>query len=344
MKKNNILIFLFAVLICLFAAGCQKSHSSEAYDKEIFALDTIIKLRLYGDNSQAAADLAQNRIIQLEQLLSVTDPGSEVSKINMNSGEKISVGDDVFNIIQTAENISSRSNGSLDISVYPIVRLWGFTTDKYTVPTKDEIEKELADVDYKKIRINEEDRTIQTAKNMEIDLGAIAKGYISEQTKNLLKQQGIDSAVLSFGGNIQTIGTKNGDPWKIGVKYPFTEDSFAILKEGETAVVTSATDQRYFEENGVMYHHIIDPKTGYPVDNGVLSATVVCDSGTLADALSTSLFVMGIDDAVELYKNSDDFEFIMIDKQNKVYVTQGLKDKFELTDLYKALNVEYVEK
>ena len=162
--------------------------------------------------------------------------------------------------------------------------------------------------------------------------------------KNLLKDNGFESAVLSFGGNIQTIGTKNGELWKVGVKYPFTEDSFAILGVEETSVVTSATDQRYFEEGGKMYHHIINPKNGYPADNGTFSATVICESGAKADALSTSLFVMGIDKAKELYKKSDDFEFIILDEEDNVYVTSGLKDNFKLSDSYDYLNIEYVEK
>lgn len=365
MKKIKIKLSAVLISMCILmsAVGCQNSEreltepqpikASETkpskdfpapYDKSIFALDTFINLRLYSDDAENCAELASERITELENILSVTNENSDVSLLNENRGEPVEVDNDTFKVINTAIDVSSITDGALDISVYPIVKLWGFTTDEHKVPSRSDIEKELKKVDYTKIIADENDHTVQLAEDMQIDLGAVAKGYISEDVKNLLKENGIESAVLSFGGNIQTIGTKNGELWKVGVKYPFTEDSFAILSVEETAVVTSATDQRYFEEDGKRYHHIIDPKSGYPVDNGTFSTTVVCESGARADALSTSIFVMGIDNAKELYKNSDDFEFIILDEEDNVYVTSGLKDKFKLTDSYDYLNVEYVEK
>ena len=363
MNKTKIRLsaVLISMCILLTSAGCQKakvetaesesskvSQSSKSfpapYDKEVFALDTFINLRLYSENAEEQAKLAEDRITELEDILSVTNEGSDVSKLNSSSGKNVQVNDDTYNVIITAENVSKLTDGALDISVYPIVKLWGFTTDKFEVPSQSDIDSELKRVDYRKINIDESNHSVQLDENMQIDLGAVAKGYISEDIKNLLKEKGVESAVLSFGGNIQTIGTKNGDPWKVGVKYPFTEDSFAILSVEETAVVTSATDQRYFEENGKMYHHIIDPKSGYPVDNGTFSTTVVCESGAKADALSTSMFVMGIDGASKLYKNSDDFEFVILEENGTVYVTEGLKDKFKLSESYSGLSVEFVEK
>ena len=370
---KRIKIILSAVLIsCILisASGCRNSVQKETesqnsvksnestksdkatpsknfpdpYDKSVFALDTFINLRLYSDNAESAAQLAADRITELEDILSVTNENSDVSILNNNTGEPVEVDDDTFNVINTAIDVSAVTDGALDISVYPIVKLWGFTTDEHKVPNQSDIDKELKKVDYTKIVIDKNSQSVQLAKNMQIDLGAVAKGYISEDVKNLLKENGVESAVLSFGGNIQTIGTKNGELWKVGIKYPFTEDSFAILSVEETAVVTSATDQRYFEENGKMYHHIIDPKSGFPVDNGTFSTTVVCESGAKADALSTSIFVIGIDKAKELYKNSDDFEFVILDEEDNVYVTTGLKDNFKLSDSYNYLNVEYVEK
>ena len=368
MKKLKIKLSAVLISMCVIisAAGCQNSEQNKAntqssesvkesqtqpsknfpdpYDKSVFALDTFINLRLYSDNAESSAELAADRITELENIFSVTNENSDVSKLNNSSGKPVTVDDDTFNVINTAIDISNITDGALDISVYPIVKLWGFTTDEHKVPSESDIDKEMKKVDYTKITANETSRTVQLAEDMEIDLGAVAKGYISEDIKNLLKEDGVESAVLSFGGNIQTIGTKNGDLWKVGVKYPFTEDSFAILSVGETAVVTSATDQRYFEEDGKMYHHIIDPKSGYPVDNGTFSTTVICESGARADALSTSIFVMGTDRAKELYKNFDNFEFVILDENDTVYVTNGLKDNFKLADGYDYLNIEYVEK
>ncbi len=362
MKRINIRLSAIVILISILTtlSGCEKAETAnpnkisdvsssekslpEAYDKSIFALDTFINLRLYDSNAAQNAELAEKRITELENILSVTNNESDVSKINSSSGEDVPVDDVTFNVITTAADVSERTYGALDISVYPIVKLWGFTTDSFSVPSQAEIEAELKNVDYTKLSINESSHSVMLSDNMQIDLGAVAKGYISEDIKNLLKEKGVESAVLSFGGNIQTIGTKNGELWKVGIKYPFTEDSFAVLSVGESAVVTSATDQRFFEEHGKKYHHIIDPKTGYPVENGTFSATVVCESGAKADALSTSLFVMGVDDAKKLYKSSDDFEFIILNEDNTVYVSGGLKGSFKLSDDYSNLKVEFVEK
>lgn len=350
MKTSKVVlsvVLVFAAVVGIFLTGCDNKAKTEAvaepYEKEIFALDTFINLRIYGENAESAAELANTKIIDFEKKLSVTDPESEVSRIN-SSGGVSSIDADMLNIIRTAQAVSVLTDGALDISVYPVVKLWGFTEDNKKVPEQAAIDEALQKVDYTKIIIDEDSQTVKINPNMQIDLGAVAKGYISEQIKNRMKEQGIESAVLSFGGNIQTIGTKNGALWKIGVKYPFTEESFAILSEEETAVVTSATDQRYFEEDGKMYHHIIDPKSGYPVDNEAYSVTVVCESGAKADALSTALFVMGADRAKELYRITDDFDFIILDKNDNVYVSEGLKDSFTLTDAYNYLNVEFVKK
>ena len=350
MKTSKIILSIFLAAIvtvsgCL--AGCSDKEETktieEPYEKEIFALDTFISFRIYGENAEKAAELANARIFELEDKLSVTNPNSEVSKLNSGERRNTAVENDTLNVIKTAQDISFLTSGALDISVYPVVKLWGFTTNNNRVPEKSEIDEALKKVDYTKIIVDEESQSVKIDSDMKIDLGAVAKGYISEEIKNLMKEEGIESAVLSFGGNIQTIGTKSGNPWKVGIKYPFTEDSFAILSEGETAIVTSATDQRYFESDEKMYHHIIDPKSGYPVDNGTYSVTVVCESGARADALSTAIFVMGTDKAKELYKATNDFEFIILDKSDNVYVTEGLKDNFDLTDSYSYLNVEFIE-
>lgn len=348
MKINKIIFMPIIFLVFTAIAGCQPDFSnkneSKYSEKTIFALDTIISLKIYDNISETQLNAAENKITQLESLLSVTSETSDVTNLNQNSGLEVSISEDTLKVLDTANQVSDLTDGALDISVYPLVKLWGFTTSENHVPNQNQINQALQKVDYTKIQFDKNKKTARLGVDTQIDLGAVAKGYISEQLKDFLKQNNIKSAVLSFGGNIQTIGTKNGEPWKIGIKYPLTNESFAVLQEEEIAVVTSATDQRYFEQDGKMYHHIIDPKTGYPVQNGTFSATVICDSGTKADALSTALFVMGIEKAKKLYQNSSDFEFVILDDNNNVYVTSGLKDKFSLTEQYKKLNIIFIEK
>lgn len=327
----------FALIFLL--AGCSAT-TDEPYSTEIYALDTYINLKIYGESGKENAALAESKITELENTLSVTKPESDVTKINSGSGEDIQVTQDTVNVINTALEVSSQTDGALDISVYPVVTLWGFTTDENRVPSDAEIDNALPLVDYSKISVDE--CTVRIDSGMKLDLGAVAKGYIAEKTAQALKENGVDSAVLSFGGNIQTVGTKGGELWKVGVKYPDTADCFGILSIGETAVVTSAADQRYFEDNGKKYHHIIDPSTGYPAESGAASVTVVCENGARADALSTAIFVMGIDKAIEVYKNCGDFEFIFLDENDKVYITEGISENFELSDGFGELEVEVV--
>lgn len=333
------LAFMLTALIVLLS-GCAEVEP-QPVEKEIFALDTFINLKIYGDNSQTAADLANKRITELEEMLSVTDSNSDVYVVNSAFGKTTVISDDTAEVIKKALEISARTDGAFDISVYPAVKLWGFTTDENHVPNTDEIESALGLVDYKKIQLDGEN--ISLDENMQIDLGAIAKGYIAAQTADIIRESGVESAVLSFGGNIQTVGLKNGQQWQIGIRYPDTSDNFAVLSVGETAIVTSAADQRFFEKDGKRYHHIIDPSTGYPAQSGVMSATVVCSDGAKADALSTALFVMGADRACELYKESSDFEFVVL-TDKAVYVSSGLSQNFSLCDGYEFMEIKYVDK
>lgn len=342
MNRCKMILSAISVVACVILSSCSFTAENDIYQKDIFALDTFINLKIYGDNGEQNGEIAEEKIAELENILSVTRQGSDVFNINANPTALTNVSDDTLSVLKTANEISSLTDASFDVSVYPLVKLWGFTTDENKVPTQSQLDKALPFVDYKKISLDESNKTIALDDGMQIDLGAIAKGYIAEEVAETLKENGVESAVLAFGGNIQTVGLKNGSNWQIGVKYPDTTNNFGVLSVGETAIVTSASDQRYFEENGKKYHHIIDPSTGYPAENGTLSVTVVCESGARADGFSTALFVMGAEKAVELYKTVDDVEFIILTDNNRVYVTEGLKDSFTLSEDYKHLNVEYI--
>lgn len=344
MNRCKMILSILSLTACVLLGSCNFDSKSEIYEKDIFALDTFINLKIYGDNGEENGDIAERKITELENTLSVTRSGSDVSDINSNPTFSTKVSEDTVSILKTAADISKVTDGAFDVSVYPIVKLWGFTTDENKVPTQSEIDSALPLVDYTKISLDEGNQTVTLDENMQIDFGAVAKGYIAQETANALKENGVESAVLAFGGNIQTIGLKNGEQWQIGVRYPDTTDNFAVLSVGETAIVTSAADQRYFEENGKRYHHIIDPKTGFPAENGTLSVTVVCPNGARADGFSTALFVMGAEKAAELYKAVDDIDFIILTSDNKVYVTEGLRERFTLSEDYEYLNIEYVEK
>ena len=224
---------------------------------------------------------------------------------------------------------------ALDLSVYPIVRAWGFTTGSYQVPDEETIQALLPLVDYTKIQYNDATGAVVLPAEMEIDLGSVAKGYAGQLAAQMLRERGVESALLNLGGNVQTVGTKpDGSSWQIGIKDPKGEDAMMVLSVADQAVVTSGGYERYFEQDGQTYWHIMDPFTGHPADSGLISVTIVGDEGVVCDGLSTALFVMGLEKAADLWAQSGDFEAVFVTASGEVYITEGLRDRFALTEQY----------
>ena len=212
---------------------------------------------------------------------------------------------------------------------------WGFTTENYRIPAEDELSALLKNVDASKIQYDKKTKKITLPKNVKIDFGGIAKGYTSSRIMQIYKKCGVTSGLVSLGGNVQLLGAKpDGSAWKVAVESPEEDGNYlGILQAKDKAVITSGGYERYFEKNGKKYHHIIDPSTGYPAENGLVSVTIVSSDGTLADGLSTSLFIMGEEKAAEFWKaHSNEFEAIFATDDGTIYVTEGLKDSFT-TDL-----------
>ena len=232
--------------------------------------------------------------------------------------------------------VSEKTNGAFDITIYPLMELWGFTTKNYRVPESNEITEALKGVSYTNVSVN--GQQVALTGGSSIDLGGIAKGYTSSRVIQIMKDCGIEHAIVNLGGNVQVLGTKtDGSDWRVAIQNPASENSYlGILSTADKAVITSGGYERYFEQDGQVYHHIIDPQTGYPSDSDLTSVTIVCSDGTTADALSTALFVMGLDGAKELYRSGAiDFDMILFDG-SKVYVSEGIKDTFS-TDMDKEI-------
>lgn len=332
-KRLN-LISLILVLVLNFS-GCMKPKT-EITSRTIFAMDTVMELSLYGDSSKSyVLTDAEDLIKDLEAKLSVTDSQSEIYNINKNKTAFVSA--DTASLINSALSLCSVTDGALDISIYPLVSKWGFTTGTYSVPSDNEISKLLSNVDYSKIILSADSSTqlatVSIEENMAIDLGSVAKGYTSDLVCELMKEKGISNAIISLGGNVQTIGTKpDGTPFKIAIANPFSSEKYiGYVEATNKAVITSGGYQRFFEENGKKYHHIIDPSTGYPADNELLSVTIVGEKGIICDGLSTALFVMGYDRAVDFWKNHCDtlnFDVIFVLASDNVIITDGLEKNF----------------
>ena len=325
--------FLALCLALVLLSGCA---SAQAAQRTFFAMDTVMNVRVYAD--AALLDAAEARVRELEALWSVTDPGSEIYALNRDGFAALS--GDAAGLLAGALELCGRTGGALDVTIYPVVSSWGFTTGEYAVPDGDTIAGLLTRVDYTQVALDESAGTAALPDGVEVDLGSVAKGYTGDALAALLKSRGVESALLDLGGNIQAIGSKpDGTPWRVGVRDPEGDELLGMVEVIDRAVVTSGGYERYFERDGVRYWHILDPATGAPARSGLLSVTVIGESGLLCDALSTALFVMGLDRALEHWREYRDFEAVFIADDGSVTVTAGLADSFALSQTDRTLNV-----
>ena len=347
-RKITIVISLLILLpitiyksVPLFLTTTSASKNIEKLSTEVFAMDTVMSITTYNSNEDIL-NLCKERILEFENFFSVTDTNSEISSLNNN--KELTPSKDTYSLIKRAVEISNETYGALDISIYPILKAWGFTTGNYSVLSTNEINSLLNTVDYKKINLTEDKIIIPS--NMEIDLGSVAKGYTSNEIIKLLKENGAQSALINLGGNVHTLGSKlDGSPWKVAVKSPTDNSNVLAVSVIDKAVITSGAYERYFTDDlGNKYGHIIDPKTGKPTESDLLSVTIIGDDGVLCDALSTSLFILGLDEAINFYKNHDNFEAVFITKDNELYITERIKDDITLLDNYSNISPNIINR
>ena len=321
--------------------GCSGAPTQEPETATFFAMDTAMDFTVYGD--AALLDEAETLIGSLEEQVSVTDEHSDIYAIDHTGSGSLS--GNAAELMEQALELCRRTGGALDISVYPIVRAWGFTTGSYQVPDEETIQSLLPLVDYTQIQYDAATGVVTLPEGMEIDLGSVAKGYAGQLAAQMLREHGVQSALLNLGGNVQTVGAKpDGSPWQIGIKDPQGEDAMMVLSVEDQAVVTSGGYERYFEQDGQTYWHIMDPSTGHPADSGLISVTIVGDEGVVCDGLSTALFVMGLEKAADLWAQSGDFEAVFVTASGEVYITEGLRDHFALTERYADTPVSVIER
>lgn len=341
MKRDRFTIAVFMTVLLggiIFATVLSEKHRLQtAHTKDLFAMDTYFTLEAYGPTAEDALESCARKVQELEDRLSVTRQDSDIGKLNEGNfsdsaqpGAEIAA--DTFELIKEARKLGEETEGALDITLYPVLREWGFTTGNYHIPDERTLRELLKNVDYTKIYLDEARRTVRVPEGTKLDLGAVAKGYTGDCLIEILKQQGVTSAMLDLGGNIQVLGAKpDGSPWRVAIKSPFESGGMiGVLEVTDKAVVTSGSYERYFVgEDGEKYGHILNPLDGYPVRNDLASVTIVGESGTRCDGLSTALFVMGRERAVEFWKRRPEFEMILVTEDGKVYFTQGLRDCFE---------------
>ena len=313
---------LFCVLLLSVCCSCTASPVKATF----FAMDTVMTLELYGD--KATLEAAKDEILRLDALFSIGKEASDVSRLNDHGEAEIAP--ETAQVLAYGQEISQATGGALELTIAPLVDCWGWYEGNTAVPDAAALSQALSLVDGSGLILKGNQASLSRS-GMAVDLGCIAKGYTASHVAQMLSERGVSSALINLGGNVQALGTKpDGSDWVIGIADASDPAAYlATLSVSDCAVVTSGDYQRYFEEDGRRYHHILDPKTGYPTDNGLHSVTVVCDDGTLADGLSTALFVMGLSQA-EAFWRSGVYEFEAVFQTDEgLFVTAGLADSIQ---------------
>lgn len=297
MKRTFCLFLLACVLLC----GC--TGSSAPARETVFCMDTVMDLQVWGRDAEEGLRKITEELNALERDWSATSESSLLAQ--MNRGEAPALLPRQEELLERVEGLSARTGGAFNPHLRALSEAWGFSEETHRVPTSGEITAAM--------------------EQRQWDLGAALKGYAGQECAGILSDMSIDRALLVLGGNVQTFGEKpDGSPWQIGIQNPDGGDNLGILSvTGTVSVVTSGDYQRYFEVDGVRYHHILDPKTGYPADSGLRSVTVICRDGLTADCLSTALFVMGLEEAADFWRESDDFEAVFVTTDGTIRATAG---------------------
>lgn len=326
MKRIILTLFMVFTLTACQSAG-QKPEKLD-----FFAMDTYMSITSYGKNAKTSNAQIETAIKNIEDMISRTLKTSDIYKLNNAGAEPVSVSDETYTIIKTAIEYAKKTGGAFDPAVASLTDLWMIGTEGARLPAPDEINNARESVGYENV-ILMDNNTVKLLNGVKLDFGGIGKGIAADISAGILKENKINKAIVALAGNIYALGSKEKDaPWKIGIANPKNpQESIATLSIIDKTVVTTGAYERFFEKDGIRYHHIFDSKTGYPVESDIQSVTIISDNSTLADAYSTALFVMGKDKALEFQKKEKTFDAVIITQDNEVITTDGVRDLIEIT-------------
>ena len=328
MSIKRVAALILAALIALSLAGCAGTEAKKQTAVG-FYLDTVITLTAYVDDVSVLQD-ALDECGRYEKLLSRTVEGSDVWRINHAGGQPVQVSGDTLEILNTARQVSELSGGAFDVTIAPVSTMWDFTSGTAILPDEGALSRAAAMVDYTRVEIDGD--TVALPEGMMIDLGGIAKGYIADAVKAYLADRGVKSAILSFGGNVVAIGRKpDGKAWKVGIQDidGKTGEYMLVSRNDGGSTVSSGIYERGFDVDGTWYHHILDPKTGWPVQNELASVTIFSESSMWGDALATAAFALGAEGGAALIEGLDGIEALFIARDRSISYTSGAKAYIE---------------
>lgn len=304
---------LLSAALIFSLVGCTKPPAGESLEAFGTYFDTIISIKIWGGDEKML-DHCKEMCSRYEQLFSRTIETSDISRINAAKGKPVEVDNETIELIEKGLYYSQLSNGSFDITIAPLSELWDIKNNPGNIPDAASIEEAKSHVDYRNVQVEENTVTLKDP-DAAIDLGGIAKGFIADKLKVYLKSEGIEHGQIDLGGNLLTIGSKtDGSDFHIGIQKPFAETNEAITTVDihDQSVVSSGTYERYFKKDGKIYHHLLDPKTGYPYDNGLLQVTIISDQSVDGDGLSTACFALGLEKGTELIESLDHVQAIFV--------------------------------
>lgn len=350
--KKKLFGIIMTILLVFGMVGCSKGKTKEKEDQsateplsrtEIF-MGTVVKITLYDNASDEILDKAFNRVVEIENLVSINKENTELDELNSNAGIKsVRLSDTTYDIIEKGLEYSKLAEGGYDLTIGPLVKLWSIGLPEANVPIDEKIQATIKKIDYSKVQLNPGTKEVfLSEEGMLIDLGSIAKGYAADEIAKILKEEGVKQAIVDLGGNIFAMGLKEGNKnWKIGIQNPFDDRGSVVgsVEVTDKSVVTSGVYERYLEKDGVKYHHILNPKTGYPYETDIIGVSIVADKSMDADALSTLVFTKGIEEGIKFVEKLDGIDAIFINEKNEVFITDGLKDNFKIiNESFKLIN------
>ncbi|HHT98284.1 MAG TPA: FAD:protein FMN transferase [Clostridiales bacterium] len=338
-KSLILTLILFLTIPHLFACDFNSRKTPVPISKSTYLLNTIITITIYDKPNDEILNQTFKLIEDYEKIFSRTNKTSELYALNKRLITKTVdntylVSDELAYLIRKSLYFCELSNGYFDISVAPLSDLWDFGNSDKHIPDKSDIDNILSLINYKDIRINRNEVVFENDK-IEIDLGATAKGYIADKAKEFLISKGVKSAIINLGGNVLTLGNKpNGEPFKIGLQKPFADrnEIISTMLIDDLSVVSSGIYERFFIENNLLYHHILNPANGYPYDNNLNSVTIISKSSLDCDALSTICLALGLEDGLRLINRTKDTYAVFITKDYQLHYSDGFKENIELVN------------
>ncbi len=330
MKK---IIVLFAII--LFLTACNSGDENIEVSKDFFAMDTYMSLSATSVSPETALDESYHMILEIENLISRTNEESDIYRLNQSNGAVVVVSDLTYEILSIAVECAEKTEGAFDPTICAITDLWGIGTEEAAVPTEEEIGLALETVSYENIVLLGENQ-VQLLNGAQVALGARGKGYAADQVVEIYEENEILYGVISLSGNVYVYGEKvDGSLWNIGITDPDDTSEISItLQTQQTSIVTTGAYERYFEEDGIIYHHIFDAETGYPCETDIKSVTVISENSTIADIYATALFVMGYEEAIAFAQGIEEMSVIIVNEKDEVYVSDAVKDYVILGEKY----------